>query len=224
MIDGKSMVRRVYIQALKAKSLRKVIVTTDDDKIFKHVNDFGGDVVMTSLRHESGTARCDEAMRLFGGKYDAVINIPCDAPFIQPAQIDQVAGCLEAGAEIATLIKRIENKKDYESSLTVKAIINKNFEALYFSRSTIPFIRKGISKPLLDEVPFYKMTGEIFGYQSSVLGAIAKLPPTPFEELENIEPLRWLDAGFRIKVRETNFETLWIDSVEDLEKLKEILV
>ncbi len=218
-IDGKSMVRRVYIQALKSQLLDKVIIATDDERIFKHVENFGGEVVMTSSHLETCTARCAEAVRIFGGNYDGIINIPGDTPFIQPAQIDSVATCIEEGADIATLIRRIDNKKDYDGSVTVKVIVNQKSEALYFSRSPVPYVRKGITMPLLREKKFFKQT-DLYGYKASVLQALAKLTISPLEELESIEQLRWLDAGYRIKVKETLFETIGVDSMEDLEKVK----
>lgn len=219
MIDGKSMIRRVYIQALKSQPLDKVIVATDDERIARHVEAFGGEVVMTSSYLDSCTARCAEAFRIFGGSFDGVINIPGDAPFIQPAQIDSIALCLEEGADIATLVRRIDNKKDYDGSVTVKVIVNKKQEVLYLSRSPIPYVRKGISMPMLRERNFYKQT-DIYGYKSPVLQALSKLGTSPLEELESIEQLRWLDAGYRIKVKETLFETIGIDTLEDLEKVK----
>ena len=213
------MIRRVYIQALKTQALHKVIIATDDERIFRHVEGFGGEVVMTSGHLETGTARCAEAVRIFGGNYDGIINIPGDAPFIQPAQIDSIADCLEEGAEIASLVRRIDNKKDYDGSVTVKVIVNQKSEVLYLSRSPIPYVRKGITMPLLREKKFFKQT-DLYGYKASVLQAIAKLSLSPLEELESIEQLRWLDAGYRIKVKETHFETIGVDSFEDLEKVK----
>lgn len=222
MIDRKSMIQRVYIQTLKAESVSKVIIATDDERILKHVEGFGGEAVMTSS-YDTGTRRCAEAHRFIGGNYDAVINVPADVPFIQPAQIDAVAASLQDGAEIATLVKRIDNKRDYESPVVIKVIVSQQGEALYFSRAPVPYVRKGISKPLLDSKPFYKQT-ELFGFKSTALHAISKLPLSGLEETETIEQLRWLDAGYRIRVRETHFETLGIDSFEDLEKLKDVRV
>lgn len=219
MINGKSMVRRVYIQALKSQLLDKVIVAADDERIFKHVVAFGGEAVFTSAYFDTSVARCAEAVRILGEKYEGIVSIPCDTPFIQPAEIDSIASCLEEGAEIATLVRRIDNKKDYDGSVTIKVIVNQKSEALYFSRSPVPYVRKGITIPLLREKTFFKQT-DIYGFNAPVLQSLAKLPPSPLEELESVEQLRWLDAGYRIKVKETLFETIGIDTIEDLEKVK----
>lgn len=223
LIDGKSMLRRVYVQALKAQALSKVVVATDDERIFRHVDGFNGEVTMTSAHLTTSTARCAEAARILATNYDGIINIPSDMPFIQPAQIDALAACLEEGAEIATLVRRIDNKKDYDGSVTVKVIVNQKQEALYFSRSPVPYVRKGITIPILREKNFFKQT-DLYAYRAQTLQALAKLGVSPLEELESIEQLRWLDAGFRIRVKETHFETITVDTLEDLEKVKGLRV
>jgi len=222
MIAGKSMIFRVYEQASKAKFLLNVIVATDDERILHVVKSFGGEAVMTSSKHRNGTERCAEALSLAIGDYDAVINIQGDEPFIQPEQIELAASCLKEGAAIATLVKRIENSEEYKSSSVVKALINKHSEALYFSRSPLPFVSRKLSQKLFREYHFYKHIG-IYGYQSSVLQTISALPPSPLEQLESLEQLRWLENGYKITVKETEYETRAIDTPEDLEQILKTL-
>ena len=218
MIDGRTMIFRVYERASKARSLSKLIVATDDERILHVVKSFGGEAVMTSPKHRNGTERCAEALSLAIGDFDCVINIQGDEPFIQPEQIDLVADCLKEGAEIATLVRRIENPEEYKSESVVKVAVGKNSEALYFSRSPLPFVNKNITKKLLKENIFYKHTG-IYGYTASVLQSIANLAPAPLEQLESLEQLRWLENGFKIRVKETHFETQAVDTAEDIEKI-----
>jgi len=141
-INGKSMIQRVYEHAAKAGSLEKVIVATDDKRIFNHVKGFGGDVVMTSEEHQTGTERCAEVLSLMKGNYGGVINIQGDEPFIQPEQIETVAKCLAEGAEIATLVKRIEKPEEFKSDSVVKVVVDKHRKALYFSRAPLPFVNR----------------------------------------------------------------------------------
>lgn len=200
------MIQRVYEQASKSQSLAKVAVATDDERIFNHVKGFGGAVVMTSSRHQNGTERCAEALSLIQGEYDAVINIQGDEPFIQPAQIDLVAECLNEGAQIATLVKQITNREELENASIVKVVV-KNTEAVGFSR-------KLISK----ENASFRHIG-IYGYKAAVLKEIAQLPPSPLEKIHSLEQLRWMENGYKIKVKETACETPAVDTPDDLERI-----
>ncbi|HSH66744.1 MAG TPA: 3-deoxy-manno-octulosonate cytidylyltransferase, partial [Bacteroidia bacterium] len=134
-IAGKSMIQRVYEQAKQSKSLAEVLVATDDDRIEKHVKAFGGQVVMTSEQHQSGTDRCFEAIQKFSALADVIINIQGDEPFIQPKQIDEIASCFQMPqVQIATLVKKIDSTADLFNVNTPKVLLNKNKEAVYFSR------------------------------------------------------------------------------------------
>lgn len=218
MIHGKSMIQRVYEQALKSKSLRKVLVATDDERIFNHVKEFAGNVVMTSAGHHNGTERCAEALLLESGNYDAVINIQGDEPFIQPEQIDLVAECLKEGAPIATLVKRITRLEDLENISVVKAVLGANAEVKEFSRK-IAASKETLNRPdFLTNTPCFKHIG-IYGYKVSVLKEIVKLQPHPDEQLHSLEQLRWLKNGYQIKARKTAFETTAVDTPDDLEKV-----
>jgi 3-deoxy-manno-octulosonate cytidylyltransferase (CMP-KDO synthetase) len=137
-IGGKSMVQRVYEQAAKASSLQKVIVATDHEKIFDHVLSFGGNVCITTKKHQSGTDRCQEVITKEKEEFDYIINIQGDEPFIAPGQIDILAANLDGKTELATLAKRIKEPEQLFNPNVVKVIFNKNKEALYFSRESIP--------------------------------------------------------------------------------------
>ena len=138
-IDGKTMIQRVYEQAKKASSLSEVVVATDDHKIFEHVTSFGGNVVMTSDSHESGTDRCAEVLEKIDGDFDVVINIQGDEPFINPEQINQLCTCFKDDkTDIATLIKKIDSEEELFNPNRPKVAVDKNSFATMFSRNAIP--------------------------------------------------------------------------------------
>lgn len=224
-VKGKSMIQRVYEQACKAETLSAVIVATDDDRIFSHVKSFGGNVVMTSTSHPSGTDRCFEAFQKSGHDSDFIINIQGDEPFIEPGQIDLLAAVLEKDTQIATLVKKIEDTEVLLNPNSPKVVVGTNAEALYFSRSPIPHLR-GIPQAewLSQGQSFYKHIG-IYAYRKDILEQITKLPTSPLESAEALEQLRWLENGYRIKVAVTEFESYGIDIPEDLEKaVKELRI
>ncbi len=212
------MIQRVYEQASKCKSLSAVVVATDDERIFSHVKNFGGEVVMTSSEHPSGTDRCMEALQKFGGDYDIVINIQGDEPFIQPEQLEQLIACFSsADAEIATLAKKINTTEDLLNCNLPKIIFNQNHKAIYFSRSPLPGQKSANYSEWLSHHDYYRHIG-LYGYRAEVLKEITKLKPSPLEITESLEQLRWLEAGYTIKVGITAFDTLAIDTPDDLKK------
>ncbi|HOY04385.1 MAG TPA: 3-deoxy-manno-octulosonate cytidylyltransferase [Saprospiraceae bacterium] len=218
-IRGKSMIRRVYEQALLSRHLDKVVVATDDERIYDHVRMFGGEVLMTRPEHPSGTDRCAEV----GGHFpeaEFVINIQGDEPFIQPQQIDLLIDTLlgRKQAGIATLVKKIEQTEALDNQNIVKAVISQSGEALYFSRFPIPFLRGVLPENRLEHHVFYKHIG-LYGFRHDILRQITTLSPTPLERAESLEQLRWLEHGYRIAVRITELETIGIDTPEDLEKV-----
>ena len=216
-INGKSMIQRVYEQAGKSKSLSKVVVATDHREIFDHVKSFGGLVSMTKESHVSGTDRCYEALTQQPEKFDYVINIQGDEPFIQPAQIDLLASQLNGITEIATLVKAIKTREELFNANLVKAVFNKGHEALYFSRSPIPHIRNTPEDVWLSKHTFYKHIG-MYGYRADILEELTKLPVSSLEKAESLEQLRWLENGFKITIAETLTETFGIDTPDDLKK------
>lgn len=217
-IQGKSMIQRVYEQALKAKSLNKVVVATDDKRIAAEVSAFGGEFVMTADTHQSGTDRCAEVAQHFPD-YGIVINIQGDEPFINPEQIDLLVSCFEQqGVQLATLIKEIHTEEELFNNNIPKVVINSRQEAIYFSRHTIPYIRNADKDKWLNSHQFYKHIG-IYGYTASGLQNITKLRPSALEIAESLEQLRWVENGYAIQTRITAIETIAIDTPEDLGKI-----
>ena len=222
-IGGKTMIQRVYEQAKMAKSLTDVVVATDDNRIAEHVKSFGGNVVMTSESHQSGTDRCFEAINSFSKDADVVINIQGDEPFIHPEQIDLVASCFtSADVQIATLVKKITTDEELFNVNIPKVLLNKYKEAILFSRQTIPHIRGKEMQEWLKNYTFYKHIG-IYAYRTKVLAEITTLKQSPLELAESLEQLRWLENGFKIKVEITDFESVAVDTPEDLKKLAKFL-
>ncbi|SDF06381.1 3-deoxy-manno-octulosonate cytidylyltransferase (CMP-KDO synthetase) [Mucilaginibacter pineti] len=218
-IAGKSMIQRVYEQAKKCNDLTEVIVATDDDRIFNHVQAFGGVAVMTAADHQSGTDRCAE-VALLHPEYHVVINIQGDEPYIDPEQITKLAACfINPDTQIATLIKKVLTVEELHNTNSPKVVINKLSEAIYFSRSALPHIRGQEPENWLEFYTYFKHIG-IYGYRADVLQQITKLPISGLEKAESLEQLRWVENGYRIKVAETELETHAIDVPEDLLKLK----
>ncbi|MBW6482661.1 MAG: 3-deoxy-manno-octulosonate cytidylyltransferase [Vicingaceae bacterium] len=214
-IQGKSMIQRVYEQAKKASSLSEVLVATDDERISKHVIDFGGKVILTSSSHQSGTDRCAEVINKINDAYDVVINIQGDEPFINPEQINQLCACFDyQNTQIATLIKKITADELFNINKP-KVIKSVDDFAIYFSRNPIPFFRGVEKENWLKEHTYYKHIG-IYGYTTETLKKITQLPLSLLEKAEGLEQLRWLENGYKIKVAETNLEANSVDTPEDL--------
>ena len=220
MINGKSMIQRVYEQSLKSGLLSDVVVATDDQRIFEAVVAFGGKVMMTSSEHNSGTDRCCEIVEKIGDKYDAVVNIQGDEPFINPEQINQIATLISSEeSQIASLCKPIKNEDELFDENVVKVVIDNKGKALYFSRQTIPFLRKvdKDEKTWMQARTFYKHIG-IYAYKVNVLKEIAALKQSGLELSECLEQLRWLENSYAIKMGVTEFESYSIDTPQDVEK------
>lgn len=217
LIKGKPMIQRVYEQALKAK-LDAVVVATDDARIADAVMDFGGQYVMTSPNHRSGTDRCREALDLLENQYDAVINIQGDEPFIDPRQIGMMRDLISRDDTVlASLAKRIEDEDELFSPNTVKVVMDKEGNALYFSRNPIPFMRNVDRKDWLGKGVFYKHIG-IYAYKAEALRQIAEMQPSTLEMAESLEQLRWLENGLRIRMGITQEENVSIDEPSDIDK------
>ena len=228
MIDGVSMIRRVYEQCLKADSLNIVIVATDDVRIADHVKSFNGNVVMTSTDHRSGTDRCNEALKQLmtlnpEQQFDIVVNIQGDEPFIDPSQINAVTDCFsDPDVDIATLARPIDTTEELFNPNAVKVVRGSKKQALYFSRSPIPYIRNYEQEDWIKQGSFLKHLG-LYAYRAEVLSAIASLPQGILENYESLEQLRWLENGYRISVELTDKEGVSIDTPEDLAKLMNII-
>ncbi len=218
-MNGKPMIQRVYEQV--KKSISDVYVATDDERIMEAVKSFGGKAVMTSADHRSGTDRCNEAYRKIGQSFDVVLNIQGDEPFINPEQIDILKACFtDSLVEIATLVKPFDKNAELsilQNPSTPKVVISEKSEAIYFSRSIIPFLRDVEEANWASQHTFYKHIG-IYGYRTDVLKQITQLSPGVLEQAESLEQLRWIENGYKIKVGVTTFETIGIDTPEDLQK------
>lgn len=222
MIDGISMVMRVYFQVKQAECCREVMVATDDDRIFQHVLEHGGKAMMTSEAHPSGTDRvCEAALEMLGAdrlKDHVVLNVQGDEPFISPDAIRALAACFDdASVNIATLMKKIKLEEELFDPNVVKVIPGKGGQAVYFSRSALPWIRGRDTSDWITAFSFYKHIG-IYAYRGDVLQEITKLEPSPLELAEGLEQLRWLENGYKIYVEKTDYESLSVDTPEDLSK------
>lgn len=219
-MQGKPMIQRVYEQVTKV--LPVAYVATDDIRIEAAVKAFGGNVVMTSDQHKSGTDRCYEAFTKIGKDFDVIINIQGDEPFIHPEQIETLINCFtNKDVEIATLVKPFAIEDDFETKLfnpnTPKVVLNKKGEALYFSRSVIPYLRGKQYTEWLANHTYYKHIG-MYAYRADILKAITALEQSPLEIAESLEQLRWIENGYTIQTGITHQETIGIDTPEDLEK------
>lgn len=222
-ISGKPMIQWVYERALQV--FEHVYVATDDNRIAEAVKAFNGKVVMTSSSHQSGTDRIAEALLTIQKetsiKFDIVINIQGDEPFIQPEQLRKVASCFgDAKVQIATLVKPFSQNEDIFNPNSPKVLINPQSNAIYFSRSAIPFIRGKEKSEWQKHHTFYKHIG-LYAYRSEVLLEITKLAQSPLELTESLEQLRWIENGYLIRVEKTDMETLAVDTPDDLERVKE---
>lgn len=223
-ISGKTMIRHVYERV--SKVLDFVVVATDDTRITDEVAGFGGNSVMTSQNHQSGTDRCAEAVGIFenqtGEKFDVVINIQGDEPFIKIEQLQQLISCFnDFGTEIATLIKRIDDSEDIFNPNKPKVIVNNRNEAIYFSRSPIPYIRNFEKENWIENHVFYKHIG-IYGYRKDILLQITKLKQSTLEIAESLEQNRWIENAYKIKTEITEHESFSIDTFDDLSKIRNI--
>lgn len=224
MLGGKPVVRRVYEQVCGL--FDRTVVATDDDRIADAVRSFGGEVVMTSPNHKSGTDRCREALERCGGDFDVVVNIQGDEPFIRKSQIEALLSCFADDAtDIATLVKPFTAADGWaalENPNSPKVVVDGRMNALYFSRSVIPYLRGKDKSEWLAEHTYYKHIG-LYAYRASVLREITTLPQSPLELAESLEQLRWLENGYKIKVGISQVETIGIDTPKDLARAEQYL-
>ena len=214
-ILGKPMIMRVYERAKLSEALSGVVVATDDERIYDCVMNAGGHAVMTDSNLPNGTARCEQALRILGGDFEAVINIQGDEPLLDPIMIDEVAGLLE-NDYCATLCREMSG--NYDDPNTVKAVMTLDGYALYFSRSLIPYNRTG------SKAGVYQHIG-IYGYTSEFLRKYVGMSDTPLSMAESLEQLKILEHGYRIriKVTESMKEIIGVDTPGDLEKVRGIM-
>lgn len=232
VLGDKTVIQRVYEQV--TKQIGDAYVATDDESIYEHVLSWGGKAVMTRTDHKSGTDRIEEAMEkmeAMGERFDVVVNVQGDEPFIQPEQIASVCRCFDdPDTQIATLGIKFDNGVEDKEELwkrisnpnSPKIIVDNKGFAMYFSRSVIPFVRGKEQMEWAGAFPFVKHIG-MYAYRREVLREVTSLPQSPLEIAESLEQLRWLQNGYRIKVGETFTETVGIDTPEDLAKAQTLL-
>ncbi|MFA6355717.1 MAG: 3-deoxy-manno-octulosonate cytidylyltransferase [Candidatus Omnitrophota bacterium] len=213
---GKPVIQHVWENAMRASTLDDLVVATDDVRILEAVRAFGGKAVMTAKEHRTGTDRLREVANPIDAK--VVVNIQADEPLLHPSMIDDVVTPLLHNREltITTLKKKITDPEDLRNPNVVKVVTDKNGYALYFSRSAIPFPR------FHENVVFYKHIG-LYAFTKDFLFTFTTLPTSALEGAEGLEQLRVLENGYRIKVVETQFDTIGIDTPEDLERAREAL-
>ena len=223
-LGGKTVIERVYRQV--SKVLDYVYVATDSEQIFNTVISFGGNAIMTSPNHKSGTDRVEEAVNKTGKKFDVVVNIQGDEPFIHESQIKTICECFDdPQTMIATLGRPFSNNDtiaELENPNSPKIVCDNNNFAMYFSRSIIPYIRNVEKQEWLNSFNYLKHIG-LYAYRRNVLLEITQLKQSSLEIAESLEQLRWLQNGYKIKVGITEIETIGIDTPEDLQKAEEFL-
>ena len=221
VLGGKTVIQRVYEQVNNV--LSEVYVATDDERIFKCVESFGGKAVMTRSDHQSGTDRIQEAVEKTSTQTDVIINVQGDEPFIQPSQIQTLMQLFDdPSTQIGTLGKPFESIEAVENPNSPKIVTDIKGFALYFSRSVIPYIRGKEHQEWLGAYPFMKHLG-VYAYRKEVLAEVTKLPQSSLEKAESLEQLRWLQNGYRIRVGLTDVETVGIDTPEDLQRAEAFL-
>jgi 3-deoxy-manno-octulosonate cytidylyltransferase (CMP-KDO synthetase) len=223
LLGGKPVIQRVYENTLRA--LDHVWVATDDDRIAKAVEYFGGHAIDTLSTHASGTDRCAEAARKLEEyvDFDVVINVQGDEPFVRPEQIELLKACFDGETKIATLVKEIETVDELFNPNRPKVLLDNRQNALYFSRSPVPFIRNAEEKNWLHEHQFWAHIG-MYAYRKDTLQEITRLQQGKLELAESLEQLRWLENGYPVKTAVTNFQGQGIDTPEDLQAAAELLV
>lgn len=224
VLGGKPVIIRVCEQA--SKVFDHVFVATDDNRILSAVESGGYKAIMTRVDHKSGTDRCYEAYTKCRIKADVVVNIQGDEPFIQPSQLSTLKSLFELpDTDIATLVKPFPADSPFEKIAnpnSPKVVVDDKWNALYFSRSVIPYFRGIPEQEWPSRHTYYKHIG-LYAFRSGVLEAVTRLQQAPLEKTESLEQLRWLSAGYRIKVGQTDVETIGIDTPADLAAAEEFL-
>lgn len=224
-IAGHTMIERVYTRVSQA--LDDVVVATDDGRILDAVNSFGGKAVMTSTEHRSGTDRCYEAYLNVKSDADVIINVQGDEPFVDPSQIEALKEIFEHehATDIATLVRKFDPARGFEAlsdNSTPKVVLDDDMNAMYFSRSIIPYVRNYPREEWVKKATFYTHVG-MYAYRTEILAKLTRLPQSSLEIAESLEQLRWLQNGYKIKTAITTCETIGIDTPEDLARaLREI--
>lgn len=225
-LGGKPIIQWVWECVAQMPALADAVVATDDERIADAVRQFGGQAMMTSTSHRSGTDRCGEVLQKMeaqGKQYDVVINVQGDEPFTKHSQLQSLIDCFAvAETQIATLKTAIRSQEELLSPNNVKVICNAQGKAVYFSRQPIPYLRSVEVDKWLDCQKYYKHVG-IYAFRAEVLKQVVKLEASPLEVSESLEQLRWLENGYAIGVRETEQANIGIDTPDDLDKAEDVI-
>lgn len=221
-IAGKSMIQRVYEQASKA--VQNVVVATDDERIFDEVKKFNGQVVITSTNHKTGTDRCVEALKIFSEQkkqsFDIVINVQGDEPLVSPIAIQNLTKLFKnQNVNIGTLANKHPYSEELNNPNRIKLTLDKNNKAIAFSRSLIPFIRE---EKNIKKISFYSHIG-IYAFRTHILKEVSKLEISMLEIAESLEQNRWIENGFSVHVHITDYQSIPIDTPEDLQKILKLM-
>lgn len=222
-IGDKPMIQWVYERCRQARKIDRVVVATDDKRIERAVLNFGGQVLMTPKNLPSGSDRVAFAARRFDA--DIVVNVQGDEPLIQADLLDQIVSVFQdKRIQIATPVKKIQNQAQLSDANLVRVVRDNQHFALYFSRSVIPYLRDIPNKDIwLEKHTFFKHIG-VYAYRDEVLQEITKLPPSDLEQAERLEQLRFLENGYRVFTVETDYESLSVDTREDLNKINQLII
>ncbi len=221
-IGGKSLVQRVYEQAIKVRGFEKVIIAVDDTRVADHVKNFGADWVMTHVDHNSGTDRCAEAVKSFKD-CTHVINIQGDEPFIHTDVMEGIIELFKSKeSNIVSMMTPILNKVDFHNPNVVKVVVDQNSDGLYFSRAAIPYQRENNIHAFTMNNFSFKHIG-IYGFEVNTLNAITALPIGNLEQIEKLEQLRWLENGYKIRMGVTTHQGFGVDTEEDLQRARDLV-
>lgn len=222
LINGKTMINRVYHQAKACSLISKLVVATDDERIYRHVLEFGGDAVMTSADHVNGTSRCLEVLEKQTDEFDLVVNVQGDEPYLRPEQISELISAMVTGAApVGTLVKVITDIEELENPNVVKVVRQNTGLALYFSRSLIPYSKPENIQDFLSKGLFLKHVG-VYAYRPRILSILPSLQSGGLEQSESLEQLRWLEQGVYITTAVTTFDNHAVDVPADVAKLESI--
>ena len=226
LLGGKPVIQWVWENVSSMLELACAVVATDDERIAKAVEGFGGRAVMTASSHRSGTDRCGEVVRKLreqGQEYDVAINVQGDEPFVRQEQLRCLMDCFADGeVQIATLKTAIHNTDELLSPNNVKVVCDLRGRALYFSRQPLPHLRGVEEEQWSDRQPYFKHVG-IYAFRTATLEELVQLPQSPLELSESLEQLRWLENGYQIQVRETAVANIGIDTPADMAEAERYL-
>jgi 3-deoxy-manno-octulosonate cytidylyltransferase (CMP-KDO synthetase) len=219
-ISGKPMIQHVYERARQSPSLDRLIVATDDDRIYRKVVEFGGEAVQTSSRHPSGTDRAAEAAQILGAREsDLIVNIQGDQPLFEPGMVDEIVGPFrdDPTLSMGALVYPIRTREELVNPSVVKVVVDKLGFALYFSRSTMPYVIASAATPR-----YFKHIGP-YAYRAGFLLRFTRIEPGELERAESLEQLRALENGYRIRIVETRYDSREVDTPEDLEEVRRLI-